>query len=79
MAATINQSRWMIYTAVHGIYTYVCAGYLQVVKTKIAQRTQSDFKSIIYTECPMLLPVVKWFRYFKLTYTRHEYDGDTTA
>lgn len=49
MAATINQSRWMIYVY-NGIYMYiyVCAGYLQVVKTRIAQRTQSDFKSIIW-------------------------------
>lgn len=39
-------------------------------KRKIAQRTQSDFKSIIFR--PML-PAVKWFRYFKLTYTRREY------
>lgn len=57
------------------VYSYIClcAGYLQVVlwqKQKIAQRTQSDFKSIIFR--PML-PAVKWFRYFKLTYTRREY------
>lgn len=55
------------------VYICLSAGYLQVVlrqKRKIAQRTQSDFKSIIFR--PML-PAVKWFRYFKLTYTRREY------